>query len=123
MSLHDLPPGLPPGCQPDFERLLAFPLDTPERMTEALDRYLVSVRAAVERYPNVNVELAEVISGQLRRLLAYPPSTPEIHQRWVQAAARYFFLNDDGSHDWESADGFRDDAQVVSAVDEALELP
>ena len=122
MPLTKMPPGIPPSCAADFQRLLAFPLDTPQRMTEALDRYLISVREAVERYPKVNVELAEAIAGQLSRLLAYSPAnTPEVQQRWVQAAARYFFLSDDGAHDWESEDGFRDDAQVVAAVDQALE--
>ncbi|MBS2040247.1 hypothetical protein JST97_34990 [bacterium] len=120
MSLPPNPPGLPEGSQLDFQRLLAFPLESPARMLIAIERHLHNVREAAAEYPNLNQEMARQIAGRLRELLSYGPEMPQLHQQWVQAAARYFFLNQDNGHDWESWDGFDDDLQVVECVARAL---
>lgn len=124
LPLPHPPPDIPTQALENFQRLLAFPLDTQERMVEALDRYLATVRGACADHPSVDLPLAEKIAARLRELLAYDAhARPELHQQWIQAAARYFFLSDDASHDWESPEGFRDDAEVVSAVARATGQP
>lgn len=120
MSLPPNPPGLPEGTATDFQRLLAFPLESPARMLIAIERHLHNVREASGEYPQVNLEMARRIADRLRELLSYGPELPELHQQWVQAAARYFFLNQDNGHDWESSEGFHDDLQVVECVARAL---
>lgn len=119
MSLPPTPPGLPPGSQPDFQRLLAFPLESPARMLIAVERHLHNVREAAAEYPQANQERARQIADELRQLLSYEIETPQLHQQWIQAAARYFFLNQDESHDWESEAGFDDDLAVVRCVSRA----
>lgn len=121
MSLLSEPPGLPESTLENFRRLLAFPLDTPARMLLGVDRHMHNIVQALPEYPNLNEPQAREIVAQLKQLLAYDPAnTPELHQQWIQAAARYFFLNDDGAHDWATRDGFEDDAQVVAAVARAV---
>ena len=116
MPLPPSPPGIPPNCAENFERLLAFPLDTPERILQAVDRHMHNVSLALAEHPHINLVQAREIAAQLKKLLSYGPDTSELHQQWIQAAARYFFLNDDGDHDWASQEGFEDDAAVVRVV-------
>jgi hypothetical protein len=116
MSLPPNPPDLPEATQQDFQRLLAFPLESPARMLIAVERHLHNVREAAGEYPQVNLEMAGQIAEELRELLRYPADMPELHQQWIQAAARYFFLNEDSGHDWASAAGFEDDLAVVRCV-------
>ena len=102
---------------------MAFPLDTPLRMLQGIDRHLDNLQLATPEFPHINYQQARETADQLRQLLEYDPqTTPELHQQWIQAAARYFFLHDDGEHDWETADGFQDDAAVVSAVALAIQI-
>jgi hypothetical protein len=124
MFMPAVPPGIPAECLENFQRLLAFPLDTQKRMLEGIERHLVSVAIALEEHPQVNLALAQQIAEQLQQLLSYDESiTSPQDQAWIQAAARYFFLNDDGNHDWNSAEGFEDDSAVVLAVSKALARP
>ena len=123
MSLPPNPPDLPEGSQQDFQRLLAFPLESPARMLIAVERHLHNVREAVADYPLVNLEMAQQIAEELRTLLRYPAEIPQLHQQWIQAAARYFFLNEENGHDWASAEGFEDDLAVVRCVARLTELP
>ncbi|MFN8607224.1 MAG: hypothetical protein U0931_06815 [Vulcanimicrobiota bacterium] len=120
MTLPPNPPGLPENSALDFQRLMAFPLESPARMLIAIERHLHNVREASTEYPKVNLEMARQIADRLRDLLGYAPDLPELHKQWIQAAARYFFLNQDGGHDWESSDGFDDDLQVVECVARAV---
>ena len=115
------PPGLADPIQEHYQRLLAFPLETQERMQEAVDRHLANLRQQRQRYPELNLEAAEALSERIQQLLDYDAATTlPLHQRWIQAAARYFFLGDDGEHDWEHHQGFDDDLQVVEVVEKAL---
>ncbi|ODT65244.1 hypothetical protein ABS71_12320 [bacterium SCN 62-11] len=116
MSLSPNPADLPEGSQLDFQRLLAFPLETPERMRIAVERHLHNVREAASEYPQANQAVARQIAEELRELLGYGEETPLLHQQWIQAAARYFFLNQDENHDWATAEGFDDDLAVVRCV-------
>jgi len=121
MTLPPLPPDLPPQVVENFQRLLAFPLDTPERMQVAVERHMHNIQQAAPHFPQVNLTQARQVADGLKPLLHYAPeTTPPIHQHWIQAAARYFFLNDDGTHDWADSHGFEDDLAVVEAVARAL---
>lgn len=100
--------------------MLAFPLESSARMLIAVERHLHNVREAAEEFPLVNQATARQIADELRDLLRHPEDLPELHQQWIQAAARYFFLNDDDGHDWASAAGFDDDLAVVRCVARAI---
>ena len=119
---QNLPPGLPPEALESFSRLLEFPLDSQQSMQEAVDRYLVQVAEASRRDKMVvDVGLAQAIALALKNLLGYnPASVPTEQQRWIQAATRYFFLDDDSEPDTSSVVGFDDDAAVLNAVAEAV---
>lgn len=119
MIFPEPPAGLPEDSLADFQRLLAFPLDSPARMLIAIERHLHNVREAAGEFPQVNLTMARQIAEELRDLLNYPSQMPELHQKWIQAAARYFFLNEDGGHDWTSPQGFDDDLAVVRCVAQA----
>ncbi len=123
MSLPPNPPDLPAGSQLDFQRLLAFPLESPARMLISIERHLHNVREAAPEYPQVNLEMAQQIAEELREMLRYSAETPPLHQQWIQAAARYFFLNEDDGHDWASPQGFEDDLAVVRCVARLTALP
>lgn len=120
--LPDPPPGLPQSMLENFQRLLAFPLETQERMQEAVERHLKNLRQQKTNYPELNLEAAQACGNRLLQLLDYDAAmTLPLHQRWIQAAARYFFLGDDGDHDWENHQGFEDDLQVIEVVEKALQ--
>ena len=123
ISLLPNPPDLPEGSQQDFQRLLAFPLETPARMLIAVERHLHNVREAAAEYPLANQTTARQIAEELRELLNYGEEIPLLHKQWTQAAARYFFLNQDENHDWASAEGFDDDLEVVRCVARACASP
>ena len=112
----EIPTGLPQDSVADFQRLLAFPLESPARMLIAIERHLHNIREAAGEFPQVNQPMARQIAEELRDLLNYPSEMPELHQRWIQTAARYFFLNEDGGHDWATVQGFDDDLAVVRCV-------
>lgn len=120
MNLPPNPPGLPEGTQLDFQRLMAFPLETPARMLIAVERHLHNVREAAAEYPLANQAVARQIAEELRELLSYGEDASALHQQWIQAAARYFFLNQDENHDWATAEGFDDDLAVVRCVAQAI---
>ena len=123
MTFGQAPPGLPESSLADFQRLLAFPLESQDRMLIAIERHLHHVREAAGEYPQVNLPMARQIADELRDLLNYPNEMPELHQKWIQAAARYFFLNEDGGHDWTTSQGFDDDLAVVLCVARATCQP
>ncbi len=114
---QSLPPGLPPGCVDSFRRLLEFPLEDQSKMIKAVDRYLAKVAATNRHQPGVDVALAQRIALCLKTLLGYNSEVfCELHQGWIQAATRYFFLDDDSEPDTRSVIGFDDDAAVANCV-------
>lgn len=113
--IAEIPPGIPEKSRESFQRFLAFPMDTRQRMEDALDRWL----ANLIRYEGLDAELAGSLVTRLKKLLALE-NAPELHRQWVQAAARYFFLSEDGDHDWAAENGLHDDEQVVRAVEAAV---
>lgn len=109
--------GLPRSARQTFRALLLRPLEPVSWLRVDIDRHLAAVRAESQRREFVAVDLAEHAARNLRALLdAIDGDTPEIHQRAVHAAARYFVLAEDGEHDTHSETGFFDDVQVFNAV-------
>ncbi len=99
------------------QRLAAEPLLPPERLAVAVDGYLASVHAAHDGEPDVDLELAAAIAASAHRLIELiGPSTPERPRRLIQAAVRYFILEEDAEPDTGSVVGFDDDALVLNAV-------
>jgi len=113
---------LPPEARRLFARLAdADTLLPPRRLADQVKGYVKLIQATAVDNPWINVdqvkELARSLMGLLRGLT---PDGPEFDHRAVQAACRYFVLEEDGDEDMESEDGFDDDIEVMNAVANAL---
>jgi hypothetical protein len=89
-----------------------------------LEAHVGEIRAAAGKNEFLDVSLAlrlaEVCSALLEE--GERQGTEEAW-RLVQAATRYFILDDDGEHDLESVCGLDDDAEVCNAVSRHLGRP
>lgn len=117
-----LPDGIPAQAAASFLRLMQFPLEEQREMMAAVDRHVAGLSGKGVGPGVVDFSTAQRVARSLKSLLSYNlHSTEELHQRWIQAATRYFFLEDDGAPDTRSVIGFDDDAEVLNAVAEALD--
>lgn len=114
------PPGIPQEARDSYLKFLCCPMDEPERLLQAVDRYTHTVETLSHLNEHVDRHLARAISQSLSKLLRLQSRFPLQQQQWIQAAARYYFLHDDARHDLEDPDGLRDDALVVNAVAQAM---
>lgn len=113
---------LPPEARQFYARLAnASTLIPPKRLADQVKGYVKLVQATAQDNPWIDVdrvkELARSLMGLLRGL---ERDGPEFEHRAVQAAVRYFVLEEDGDEDMESEDGFDDDIEVMNAVANAL---
>lgn len=114
---------VPAESRPLIAELLAEPLRSPaalrEEATAHLEHYLLARRTNEFLDPDLATELAE----RCRRLVEHLDAhATEDEQRLVQIAVRYFAIIDDGDADLSIA-GLEDDALVLDAVEELLDLP
>jgi uncharacterized membrane protein YkvA (DUF1232 family) len=90
----------------------------------AIDAYVARVGLRAEHQEFVDVKLAERLAVAARAFLDHAsPDTPDIHARLIQAAIRYFVLQDDAESDLTSVVGWDDDVEVFNAVALFIERP
>ncbi len=119
--------GLPREASRLLHRLLAEDPIPVDRLRADLAAHLGSLTAHSARHEFIDLETATLLNSVCHRLLdrladggsVDRPQT-EDHRRMVQAAVRYFLLDDDAESDLHSPIGFDDDAQVVRAVAAAV---
>ena len=113
---------LPPEARPLFVRLgNADTLTPPKRLADQVKGYLSLVRATAEDNPWIKIDRVEELVRSLMGLLRdLKRDGPDFNHRAVQAACRYFVVEEDGDEDMESEDGFDDDIEVLNAVAAAL---
>jgi hypothetical protein len=108
--------GLPEPAVALFERLSAAPLESVESMKKSVIAYVATFDPTSSRGRVVDpIEAMQISRACVRMLEQTGDEAPEEVRRLVQAACRYFVLEDDAKNDGE-AGGLEDDAAVVSAV-------
>ena len=112
---------LPEDSAEPFRRLLETPVLDAGDLWMMVREHLVVLREAVEDEElldgKLGVELAEASEALLNR---FPDEESEDSRLLIQAAVRYFVLNEDAEGDMDSLVGFDDDALVFNAVVEEL---
>jgi hypothetical protein len=111
-------PGVPESSKQLLLRLLQEDLIPVEALKSAVESYRKVIRDAARKNGKANAKLGDQIAHALQSLLArVNETTGESNLSIIQAAVRYFVIQNDGSgHDLESEDGLYDDARVVNAV-------
>ncbi len=111
---------LPPDAAQLMRDLLAEDLVPADRLRAELAEHLAQLTDHASRHEFVDLETATLLNSVCHRLLDRLAAAPEDHRRMVQAAVRYFILDEDAESDLHSPIGFDDDAQVVKTVAAAI---
>ena len=121
--IHTLHPflnvaGLPEHARPLMSRLLSEPIVPIASLLRGIATYRLVIEAAAARNGRANVGLGHRIANALMALLARVDDRVGKNERLViQAAVRYFVIEDDGfGNDLEDEDGLFNDARVVNAM-------
>ncbi len=111
-------PTVPEAVKPLLRKLMEGDLLSLGVLRAMVESYLRVIRDAARKGRPVNVELGEGIAASLLALIArVDERTTEDDRRLVQAAVRYFVIENDGmGHDLAHEDGLFDDARVVNAL-------
>ncbi len=111
-------PGVPETSKQLLVRLLQEDLLPIAALKAVVESYRRVIHEAERRNGRANGALGDKIASSLQALLArINETTGDDNLQIIQAAVRYFVIQQDGSgHDLESEDGLFDDARVVNAV-------
>lgn len=84
--------------------------------------HLAKLEALKDFHENIDLDTARVVADRCLQLMgSTPESTFSDEKRLlVQAAARYFVVDEDAESDFRSQHGFDDDLAVVEAVEAVL---
>jgi uncharacterized membrane protein YkvA (DUF1232 family) len=97
--------------------LLDAPSASERELASSIDVYLEVVRQRAQRQEFVDLALATRIARSAKLMIgALSPDTPADVRGLVQAAIRYFVLEEDAEADISSPIGFDDDRDVFNAV-------
>ena len=108
--------GIPHKAKPLWDKLLAEDLAPIHELFSEVAVYRKAIEQA-RRNDNVDHTVAIALADvSLKLLQTITPKTPETSRRLIQAAVRYFVLEDDIDGDMDSVLGFDDDAEVMNAV-------
>lgn len=110
--------GLPEDAQPLVAQLLEEDLLPVPVLMRAVESYRQVIHRAAAQNGKANAHVGDQIADALLALMSrINAKTGEENLHIIQAAVRYFVIQDDGSvHDLHSRDGLYDDARVVNAV-------
>ena len=111
-------PGVPESSKQLLLRLLQEDLIPIQALQSVIESYRKVIRDAARKNGRANVKVGDQIAHALQTLLArVNETTGDDNQSVIQAAVRYFVIQNDGTgHDLESEDGLYDDARIVNAV-------
>lgn len=84
-------------------------------LLQRVKRHLDESRSAHARNRIVNLRLAMAIAEVAEQLLSDWGSMTTEHRNWLGGAILYFADSRDNEHDFSSAIGFEDDAEVLNA--------
>lgn len=109
-------PGIPHESQALFDRLHDAPLVPLAELRAELQAYVTRIAASSAANELLDATLAEAITRCCEGLLELSEGADEATQRLVQAAVRYFVVEEDVEPDRDSLWGLDDDAVVCGAV-------
>jgi len=115
--------GIPEAALPLWTQLINEPLlPVHELFKEVRDYQQTISQRSQWRDTDVDRDLANaLVDASLQLLSILKEQTPEDERRLVQAAVRYFIIEDDAESDLDSILGLDDDAQVINAVMKRLD--
>lgn len=110
--------GIPDASRPLWSKLVSEDLRPVHELFADVRGYQQELAKRAEwRDDDVDPALANGLAeAVLRMLSSMSDDTPERTRRLVQAAARYFVIEDDADSDMGSILGLDDDADVINAV-------
>ncbi|MBW2524060.1 MAG: hypothetical protein JRI23_07790 [Deltaproteobacteria bacterium] len=115
-DLEDLP-GIPEGARSLWRQLLSQPLVPISELQSELRRYQQSLARSAQWSDEVDPVLARSLGNACVKLLStVTDETEPAARQAIQAAVRYFILEDDAESDLDSVIGLDDDAEVLNAV-------
>lgn len=111
-------PGVPENSKQMLLRLLQEDLIPVHALQAVIESYRKVIHETARKNGRANTRVGDQIADALQALLArINERTGPDNQSIIQAAVRYFVIQNDGtSHDLEAIDGLNDDARVVNAV-------
>ena len=110
-------PGIPHESQALFDRLYDAPLVSPAELRAELRAYVARIGTAAADNEMLDGALADAITRCCEGLLdTIEEDADETTRRLVQAAVRYFVVEEDVEPDRETLWGLDDDAVVCGAV-------
>lgn len=121
-SLFDTPAervlrALPAASAEILDELLKEDLIPARELRAAVPDYVAELEAATKKHEFLDIGLAKKLANRCLSLLdAIDIDTSEETRQVIQAAVRYFLLDDDADSDKESLIGFDDDARVIEVV-------
>ncbi|MBI4705970.1 MAG: hypothetical protein HY744_33170 [Deltaproteobacteria bacterium] len=96
---------------------MSEPLAAPQELLRELRAYQRALGERSRLSDEVDPALARALADGCTRLVStIGPATPEAERRVIQAAVRYFVLEDDAEGDFDSVIGLDDDAEVLNAA-------
>jgi len=109
---------IPDDAKPLMAQLMVEDLLPIHVLIGGVENYRRVIHKAAAAGGNANSVVGDEIAHALTQLLdRVNEKTGADNMRLIQAAVRYFVIQDDGSgHDLESREGLYDDAHVVNAV-------
>ncbi len=110
--------GIPEAAMPLWKQLVNEPIRPVHALFKELRDYQQTISQRSQwRNADVDRDLANgLMDASLQMLSILKDDTAEDERRLVQAAVRYFIIEDDADSDLDSILGLDDDAQVVNAV-------
>ena len=110
--------GIPAAAKPLWSQLVVAELKPVHELFTEVKAYENALAQRAEwRDTDVDPALARALVEASSRLLGtLNDDTPETTRRMVQAAVRYFVIEDDADSDLDSILGLDDDAEVMNAV-------
>jgi hypothetical protein len=110
--------GIPDAARELWNRLMAEKLVPVHELFKQVRDYQQTIAQRAEwQDSDVDPKLARALADTSLKLLGtLEAQTPEDHRRLVQAAVRYFVIEDDADSDLDSILGLDDDAEVLNAV-------
>ncbi len=109
--------GIPGAARELWKKLVAEPLIPVHQLFADVRAYQQTIAKRARDDDDIDPKLGKaLVDASLRLLGTLKEETPESTRRLVQAAVRYFVIEDDADSDLGSILGLDDDAEVINAV-------